>query len=341
MDWKTYYDEELRQPGTRGDLEKILRRASRKRCLDALFDRGAILSFPHTAARYAAPLQAQVVTTLERRQPRLVIALGVLHLSEIASYGVATDAAATCGRRATAVATLSGGLVPVENLVETPFGVLELEPLPCEVPGILRRDRDTILKREFSLDLFLSLVRLVADLDPAPPLRVLPLYVGLTRDPLTGSFGAASRLASVVRGLAGPDTAIVTTGDLVHFGHHYDADDRVESMPADLDALTAHFRRETQDTLRLALTERDQASAFERSERVLHNDQRFVLPVITELLGADARFDVLGFELSDYSDILGVPPPSLVASALLAYVPYAGEKREAPCGASSASLECL
>ncbi len=301
------------QPDARGDLERALRRASGERSLDALVDQEAILSFPHTAARCAAPLQAQVVTTLQRRQPRLVIALGVLHLSEIASYRAATDQAATSDCRARAVASLAGGFLPVENLVETPFGVLKLELAPGEVPGILRCDRDRILKGEFSLDLFLALVRLQANLERVPPLRVLALYVGLTRDPQTGSFGDATRLASAVKDLAGPDTAIVTTGDLVHFGHQYDPDERVKSMPADLDALTAHFRRETEDMLGLALMEADQASAFEHSERVLHNDQRFVLPVLAEFLGRAARFDVLEFSLCDYSSILGVEPPALVA----------------------------
>ena len=341
MDWKAYYREELVQPDARGDLERALRLASGKRSLDALLDQKAILSFPHTAARCAAPLQAQVVTTLERRQPRLVIALGVLHLSEIVSYRVARDQAATSHRRAEAVAHLTGGLIPVEDRVETPFGVLELEPAPREVPETLRYDRDGILKGEFSLDLFLALVRLQANVQRVPPLRVIVLYVGLTRDPETGSFDGAKRLALAVKDLAGPDTAIVTTGDLVHFGHHYDPQARIESMPADPDALTALFRRETEDVLDLALVVGDHAAAFERGERFLHSDQRFVLPVVAGLLGPGVRSNILEFELSDYSSILGVEPPSLVASALVAYSPCALEKSEAPCGASSASLECL
>lgn len=319
MDWKPYYRAELEREDTRIRLEDALGSASRGRAVDRLLEGGAVLSFPHTAAQYAGPLQSGVVAALYRRQPSLVIALGVLHLSGHRAYRVAASAAETHARRREAFRVLAGGLVAPESRVSTPFGPLDLAPLAGEVPGVLRRDREGTLKDEFSLDLFLALVRLYADLEGVPQLRILPIYVGMTRDPGSGSFDQARRLASAVAGLAGPETATVTTGDLVHFGHTYDQDERIETMPSDLRSLSSFFRSETEEALDLALTRGDQAGAFERCERILHSDQRYVLPVLAELLGSGARFDVLEFSLSDYSSILGVEPPALVASALVSY----------------------
>ena len=143
----------------------------------------------------------------------------------------------------------------------------------------------------------------------------------MTRNPLSRSFEGAASLARALRRLLTPRTAVVATGDLVHYGRGYDVEERVRTMPTDVEALRAFFAREVEGTLRLALEDRDYEAAFARSEQVLRSDQRHLLPVLAELLGTGAGSSVLEFELSDYAPILKVEPPCLVASALVALAP--------------------
>ena len=319
MDWKPYYRRELEEEATQTGLRLALREAERERTLDAQLERGAILSFPHTAARYAGPIQARVVAALYRRRPRLVVALGVLHLSGAPTYRAAVSPEEPAQRRAQAFAALAGAFVGAETDLGMPFGRVSLAPLRREVPGVLRRDRGGVLKDEFSLDLFLALVRLQATLVGAEPLPVLPLFVGMTRDPQSGSFDHARELAAAIVDLAPSGAVLVTTGDLVHFGRTYDPEDRIQAMPQEPADLASFFRRETEQALDLALAQGDLTGAFDRSERILHNDQRFVLPVLAEILAPRGTAQILEFELSDYSSILRVEPPAVVASALVAY----------------------
>ena len=143
----------------------------------------------------------------------------------------------------------------------------------------------------------------------------------MTRNPLSGSFEGAASLARALRQLVTRRTAVVATGDLVHYGRGYDVEERVRTMPTDVEALRAFFAREVEGTLRLALEDHDYEAAFARSEQVLRSDQRHLLPVLAELLGTGAESSVLEFELSDYAPILEVEPPCLVASALVALAP--------------------
>jgi hypothetical protein len=110
----------------------------------------------------------------------------------------------------------------------------------------------------------------------------------MTRNPLSRSFEGAASLARALRRLLTPRTAVVATGDLVHYGRGYDVEERVRTMPTDVEALRAFFAREVEGTLRLALEDRDYEAAFARSEQVLRSDQRHLLPVLAELLGTGA-----------------------------------------------------
>ncbi len=324
IDWKSYYRKEMEAPQARRILAGLFVEASQDEEIDRLLTGGAILSFPHTALSYAAPLQARVVAGLCRAGVKQVLALGVFHASTLppaceADRRLLSDGSAPARARRAAFTRLGGGFVPSEHSATTPFGEVTLLP-GRDLDGV-RVDHEGILSHEFSLDSFLSLLAFYAGVKKRKPLPVLTLYVGPTRDPVTGGFDVADRLAESLSSWIEPGTAIVTTGDLVHYGTAYGPPERMAGRPEAPAALEAFFARETRTALDLAFEAQDRAAAFECSTTVLQNDQRNILPVLTHLLGPGAGHRVLSFSLSDYAGILEVASPCVVASALVAFLP--------------------
>jgi len=318
IDWKTYYRRELESPAGRRTVDDLLRRADDTELVRAI-QHGAILSFPHTALDYAGPLQARVVGALYRAGVERVIALGVLHSGASAAYRTALDEEQPDDVRRAAYEEVVGGWLVPGATIGTPFGDLPgLEASEDErVP--VRFDQSGLLTEEFSLDTFLSLLRRGAVLRDVEPPEVLRVFVGPTREPLSRSFAVAERLASWVRtGLVpnGRPTAIVTTGDLVHYGTAY-GDPAADPSEARGEA-TDRFRSSVERMLEAGLVARDWPLAYRLSTGLLHSDQREILAVVSAILGP-ARARLLHFELSDYAHILGMPPPCWVASSLVAY----------------------
>lgn len=316
MDWKTYYRREIEAPAGRRAVDRFLKAGEDDELISALGD-GAIVSFPHTALAFAGPMQARVVSALYRSGSERVVALGVLHAGGCRAYQVALDGTQAIDVRRAALLDVAGGTVLSGSSVDTPFGGLPLVKVSeCDdVP--VRVDRAGLLADEFSLDTFFAMMRRAADVFDAPPIPVLPVFVGPTRDPIDGSFRVAERLAEWVRRQCadGRSTARVTTGDLAHYGTAYGSPDAV---PAD--DLDRRLCLEVERTLDAALVARDWARAHRLSVDVLRNDQREILPVISGILGA-ARHRIVGLTLSDYAPILDVLPPSVVATALVIYEP--------------------
>ncbi|MDD5264392.1 MAG: hypothetical protein PHU43_06115, partial [Candidatus Bipolaricaulis sp.] len=174
------------------------------------------------------------------------------------------------------------------------------------------------LAAAFRLDTFLAMCRAGADVLGRRPIPVLTAYVGMTRDPVSGAFSAADELAAWVATERDARTAVVTTGDLVHYGTGY-GEEWVAGAPADREALVAAIRPEVEDCLDAAFSRGDRCEAYALSRGRLLNDQREILPVVAAYLGVPAPFEVLAFDLSNYAPILGAAPPCFVASALARY----------------------
>ena len=321
MDWKAFYEDERAIPENREQIDAWLRETV-DRSLVARIQRSEILSFPHTALRYAGRIQARVVRALYASGVKRVIALGVLHGTAGLAARTDSPAAPSEAQRAR-VRRVTGAFLPDAGELHAGFGRLLVGRSMEPVDGALRVDRDGVLDSEFSLDTFLALVRRAASLASIPPLDVLPVYVGLTRDPTTGSYVVAERLAQILGSLRDDRTAIVTTGDLVHYGTAYGSDLSAGSMPPDRTAWAAHFRDAVDDALHDGGTHANRDAFHRRSLHELLNDQREILPVIGALFGGTVRHRILSFALSDYSEIFSAPPPCLVASALVAYGPRA------------------
>gem|GEM_PF-5407825 len=61
MEWRSYYDAELRQPGTRDKIADWLRIAGEEDALSTMIGNRTVFSFPHTDVDYSGPIQARVV----------------------------------------------------------------------------------------------------------------------------------------------------------------------------------------------------------------------------------------------------------------------------------------
>lgn len=316
MDWKPYYQRECAAPGARDAMARwVLEGADAS--LVAAVRRGAVPSFPHTALAYAGPLQARVVRSLLDAGVERILALGVLHSGGVDVYRTALDEGESADRRAEAFGVVRGAFFRAEAAAETPLGRVP-SWRPNHPGDFVRFERGGLLDAEFSLDTFLTVCRAGADALGRRPIPVLAAYVGMTRDPVSGAFSVADELAAWVEAECDGKTAVVTTGDLVHYGTGY-GEAWVGGAPVDRGSLVAAIRPEVEGCLDAAFSRGDQAEAYALSRGRLLNDQREILPVVAEYLGVPAPFEVLSFDLSDYAPILGAAPPCLVASALVCY----------------------
>lgn len=315
VDWKSYYRAEIGRPEGRAAILGFINRAGDPRIEEAI-DRGAIVSFPHTALRYAGPLQALLVSALYRRRISRIISLGVLHGAGREAFRTARDERSPLEERRAAFAEVAGGFAPRGDRFDTPFGRYPTW-IPTDRDGPFRIDLSGILSSEFSLDTFVSILAVGAEVFGREPIPIFPLFIGMTREPITGDFAVARRIAAWLRGLAGPGVAVVTTGDLVHYGTAYSAPG--ETVGGEGPRLTEGFRAEVERMLEAGLIGGKDEEAYRISTEILKSDQREILPVVAAYLEGRRGYDILHFALSDYAGILGVEPPCYVASALLTY----------------------
>ena len=321
MEWKPYYRNEFNAPGTREYLEKVFSEAERDFSLDDLIAAGSVLSFPHTALHHVAKQHARVVVALYRTGVEQLIALGVLHLwghaASSALYSQAMSPTQDEFSRRRAFSALAGAFTPSDPVMRTPFGEISLELAPTN--EVVKRDDRGFLQEEFSLDTFFSLLQYYYMLHNRPLPRITTLYIGMTRDPITGSFAVAEKVAVAVRSMMGAKTTVVATGDVIHYGHGYSPQELINSMPGDVGELSRSLRDDLEEVLDLVISRREYQRAFPRLDAFLNNDQRYLLPVIAELNGKKSSYTILSFQLSDYSVINNVDPPCMVASSLVAY----------------------
>ncbi len=316
MDWKPYYQRECVAAGARDQIERWMIEGGDPTLARAV-ERGAVLSFPHTFLADAGPLQARVVRSLFDSSVERILALGVLHSGGLDAYRTALDEREPIQRRSAAFRAVRGAFLSSEAQVMTPLGAVPVWRPGGEVKAV-RVDRGGLLGAEFSLDTFLTVCRAGADVLGRRPLPVLAAYVGMTRDPSSGAFSVAEELGDWVRAECDVSTAVVTTGDLVHYGSGY-GEAWVPGAMSDRAALCAALRPEVERCLEAALSRGDWGKAYSLSRGRLLNDQREILPVVAAYLGVPAPFALLSFGLSDYAKVLGVAPPCFVASALARY----------------------
>lgn len=318
MDWKHYYADELAQPwgreAVRAAVDGHANGSADDARLSAALQAGAVVSFPHVTLRDSAEPLARVAHAVLGSGRRRVVALGVLHASTLpqalrqAWSTLQGDAA-----QARAIFPRFAGAFYTRGAVHTPYGTLDDGPAPA--PGAWVREDAEMLAGEFSLDLFTAVLAAAAQSRGVRPPAVTRLFACTTRSP-DGELHVARALADELRAMVAPGDAVcVTTGDVAHVGHGYTPLEELAALPADRAALEHQVLAGIHEQHHQALVQRDFDAAWAIGTR-WRSDQRHLLPVIAELLGQPARYELLSFGMSDYSQINGMPPPCLVAAAL-------------------------
>jgi len=323
MDWRTHCRNNLQDKRTRSRIVSwIDQYALGDRSITDVLSAGGFVSFPHTTLEYSGEMTTRVVTSLYASGVERVVALGVIHAGALSKhyqvpFAELLNPHADSGVRKTHLEIFGGAFTRSDS--QTAFGSIQLIP-PIKSWMRIRMD-DSLLEGEFCLDYFLAILRLTADRLGREPLPVLPIYSGASFDPTTGSFTLATEVAAEIDELRDGKTAIVITGDLVHYGTTYSKEGEMNSNPTKLTELESHFLPLVEESLHLITKTNDYLAAFDLLNNVLHNDQRFLLPVVGELLGDDADFEIREFHLSDYAPIWQVSSPCVVASSVVTFTP--------------------
>lgn len=307
MDWKAFYAAEAESAAGRDAVSAaVADHATGDADLVRTLRDGGVVSFPHTRLRDSADPLARVAAAVVAGGFERVVALGVLHGGTLPEPERALAAELGRGgpRAAEAFQRLRGAFVGAADADATGDGV-RLDP--------------ALLANEFSLDLFDVVLRAAAAAAGRAMPRVIRVFVGPTRAP-DGTFHVAADVARTVRRLAAPGTALVATGDLVHFGHGYSTAAQVGALPAGVPSLERHFASRVRAMLDRFDTG-DLAGAVDASTSELRSDQRHLLPVMAALLGGRVRSEVVSFRLTDYGDVLAQPAPCVVATSVVAYRP--------------------
>jgi len=326
MDWKSYYSDELKSPASQEFMHRCFARYPQgDRKIAQILEGGGVISFPHTSIYYAGDDIARAVATLYQIGVERIIALGVLHggtlperyrglydeFLELTSSKEADD-----GRIRDLFRAFKGAFIK-RSPIETPFGRVPLYR-PKELKDDVVRENGGLLANEFSLNTLFSLLAFYAREGDLEPIPVLPLFIGLTRGP-GGSFTVASQIAERLREAIDGKMALVATGDLVHYGTAYSSPQEMGGKPTGSAELEAFFAERVRSALERACSG-DYEAFYRASTEELKNDQRQIVPIICEYLGEGAAsYELLQFELSDYSQILEVEPPCVVASALVGF----------------------
>ncbi len=323
MDWRKKTRQKLQSPSV---AEKLLTWLDcfpngDQQLIDVISN-GGIISFPHTELDYSGEMTMRVVTSLYSWGAQRVIALGVIHQGTLPEpykdkFATLLDPQAPAKMRQENLKIFQGGFVRSHEL--TAFGNIPTVS-PQTAWRRIRKDNQ-LLRGEFCLEYFLSFLHFAADHlhTDVPP--VFPVYIGATFDPATGSFRIAREVADEILQWHDDKTAVVITGDLVHYGTTYSTSADMEGKPTAINELERHFLPLIERAFHLAFQQKNYPEAFRYFNEILHNDQRLLFPVVSEMLGPQPTYHIIEFHLSDYAPIWKVTPPSVVASSLVALCP--------------------
>lgn len=315
MDWKTYHCDEFDLSYTKEYLEKISSRAE----LDPFASQDPAPSFSYTALPYTGPAQSRVITALYRAGDTRTIALGVFHtwrhLASVQLYQQAMDEERTQSRRRNAFAALTSAFLPPKSTQETPFGWVGFDS-PTIAEDTIRQDEHGLLADALFPDMFFNLLTSYYLVNKRDLPTSIPLYIGIARGSFIGSFAIASRVAAALQKLVLPSAAIVATGDPTHYGNTYTPSKHITRMPTDIDELERMFEEEITEIFELSLIAKDYVEGFQRCNKVLNNDQYYLLLITVDFLSQNIGYRPLTLKLSDYFKILKESEPCVVASAL-------------------------
>lgn len=289
--------------------------------------RGAVLSFPHTTLASSGPIVARIAAALHREGIERIILLGVLHSGSLPrhaqdAFRTALDSASPDRKRRSALEVIGGAFLPARTDARRNPNRRQLPQLDWSHAdtAVFRVDEQGVTDHEFSLDTILAILDAYANRFPQFSPEVLPIYVGVSQCPQASYFVCGGEIAAALSEFRTPTTAVLATGDMIHYGPFYGLTIPGASETSDRDAFSL-LRGRLESLLGRALSAGSVDDETFRLASVLGNDQRFVLPVLAAWLGPNSSARLLSLEMIDYSTILSAPSPCFVAAALAEYVP--------------------
>ncbi len=280
-------------------------------------ENGGIISFPHTLLKFSSEMILEVARSMYSADISRIIALGVLHADTLPPES-STRLESLFEQTYTDsykedFTEFKGAFYRAKD--ESAFGTLSRFE-PPESWEIIRQN-DHLLEDEFCLDYLFNIIELTADVIDEQPIPLLPIYCGVSFDPATDSFQLAEGLAAEINQLNNEDTALLATGNLVHFGNNYNEPKVIREKPKAIKELGPLFYDKIEEAFTAVFTEKDYLKGFDLLHNELQSDQGLLLPVLSELFSPyTVDYHFYKYRLSDYSEVWEVQKPSVVATSM-------------------------
>lgn len=208
---------------------------------------------------------------------------------------------------------LEHSMIPV---IRTAAGILRGGYDRIIALGVFHRMSGSREEDEFSLDGFREIMNTAVEINGRDAPKISEYYLPRKGDSLEDLEGTISRLSYLGEEIAGDmtdRTVLVMTGDLVHYGHGYGTPDPSEDPKEIID-------RWIVEDLDEVYLKKDFGSYLPGSARRM-SDHGAVAITASTILGSDLRYSIISSETADYSKILNVPSPTVVAAVFYGVYP--------------------
>lgn len=197
--------------------------------------------------------------------------------------------------------------------------------------GVLHNSGEDREQKEFSLDGFEHIAKMYAEANGTEPLEIEKVYPP-PKDNGNPDVQTLEAAGEALRGKVGSDTAVVMTGDLVHYGHAYlrGGESGYELAPKE-DEIDAENHEKIinawiDEGLELVYHKKDYGTFLNKHKPRALNDQGRVAIMASAFLGDGLEYKLFYRKLSDYSSVLDAKKPTVVASVFYGVQPKKAAK---------------
>lgn len=285
----------------KGLVKSLFDNCNRNEGLSNIIKNKGIVSIPHTNISFSGKMTANLVYHLYSLGIEKIIALGIIH-GRIPSENKED---------------WIGGFLPSKDIINTPFGHVPLIKSDSLESKLFIRKNDFFIEKEFSLDNLFALMKFYGKENKLTDIPILPLFMKFSKNLVNDSYDVAEYVAKVLHELVDEKTAVVCTGDLMHYGHGFSSLEYMVGKPTESADLEKYFLPKIKRVIELALFKKEYDNAIAICNEII-NDQQQLLPIISKYL-ENPDYKIFEFEFSDYSKAYEQEKPCVVASALVGY----------------------
>ncbi len=209
----------------------------------------------------------------------------------------------------------------LEALIRIVDGVYKTGKRKVIALGVLHNNSgDGREQKEFSLDGFEHIAKMYAEVNGTEPLEIDKVYPPDEQDgkPYIQTLKAAGE-ALRDKVVISDTTAVVMTGDLVHYGHAYLKSGKENEI--DVENVEKIINSWIDEGLELVYHKKDYDTFLSKHKPKALNDQGRVAIMASAFLGDNLEYKIFYRRLSDYSNVLGAKKPTWVASVFYGVQP--------------------